>query len=123
MKIKDRIASFRNAFNGIALLLTSQTNARLHLIATVVVIALGYYFQISINEWMLITLAIAMVFSAELFNTAIERLSDVIDPEYNPNIKAIKDLAAGGVLITALGAAILGIILFGSRIIQVLSFN
>ena len=64
-----------------------------------------------------------MVFAAELFNTAIEQLADVIDPEYNPKIKAIKDLAAGGVLITALGAAIIGIILFGPRIIQVLSNN
>jgi diacylglycerol kinase len=106
-----------------AILLFSQTNARLHLIATVAVVALGYYFQISVNEWILITIAIAMVFSAELFNTAIERLADVIHPEYNPKIKTIKDLAAAGVLMTALGAAIIGIFLFGSRIIQVLPFN
>ena len=123
MKIKDRVTSFRNAFNGMAILLSSQTNARLHLIATVAVVALGYYFQISVNEWILITIAIAMVFSAELFNTAMERLADVIDPEYNPKIKTIKDLAAAGVLMTALGAAIIGIFLFGSRIIQVLPFN
>ena len=106
-----------------AILLSSQANARLHLIAAIAVVLLGCYFQVSINEWILITIAIAMVFSAELFNTAIERLADAIDLEYNPKIKAIKDLAAGGVLITALGAAIIGIFLFGSRIIQVLSFN
>ena len=98
--------------------MSSQVNAKLHLTASVIAIGLGYYFEIDRDEWILLTIAIAMVFAAELFNTAIEKLGDAIDLDYNPQIKNAKDLAAGGVLMTALGAAVIGILIFGPRLLQ-----
>lgn len=115
-KIIARLHSFKHAFSGIHTLLESQPNARLHLLATGAVCALGFYSDLSRIEWCLILLAIMAVWITEALNTSLEFLADVAHPEFHPLIKKSKDVAAAAVLISALAAAILGGLVFVPRI-------
>jgi diacylglycerol kinase len=100
------------ALQGIAHLVRSQPNARLHLLAAGLVCAAGIYFGLSRAEWLWVTAAIVLVWSAEAFNTALEELADAVHPERDPGIGRAKDAAAAAVLIAALGAAIIGLLVF-----------
>lgn len=110
--IKKRLNSFKYAFNGIVELVRSQPNAKIHLAFTCIVIAGGFFFQISTTEWCLSILSIALVLSAEAFNTSLEYLTDLVSPDYHELAGKTKDVAAGAVLISAIGAAIVGSIIF-----------
>ena len=112
-----RILSFKYAITGIIHMLRHEPNARIHLIASLVVVFLGVYFRIEKLEWLFITLAIGMVFSAELFNTSLESITDIISPEKNKKAGQAKDTAAGAVLIAAVAAAVIGMVIFLPRII------
>jgi len=118
---KDRIRSFRYAFQGIRILIAGEHNAWIHCFAALCVIACGFLFEISTTEWIAVVIAIGMVLSAEAFNSAIEALADRVDSEYNKAIKRTKDLAAGGVLLVAITAAIIGGIIFFPKIYALLS--
>ncbi|MBN2092091.1 diacylglycerol kinase family protein [candidate division KSB1 bacterium] len=111
--IHTRIKSFKYAFQGIFLLLTTQPNAWLHALASIVVILLGFYFKITKAEWSWLVLTMIFVWMAEAFNSAIEFLSDAITKQNHPLIGKAKDLAAGAVLIAAIGAVVMGILIFG----------
>lgn len=100
------------ALRGVAHLVRSQPNARLHLLAAGLVCAAGIYFGLSRAEWLWVTVAIVLVWSAEAFNTALEELADAVHPERHPGIGRAKDAAAGAVLIAALGAAVIGLLVF-----------
>lgn len=113
--IKKRLMSFVYAFNGIKLL-TNEHNVRIHIVATFVVISAGFLFEISTTEWLFVISAITMVFAAEAFNTAIEQLTDMAKTSYNEQAGRIKDIAAGAVLIVAIGAVVTGIIIFVPKI-------
>lgn len=117
-KITDRIRSFRYAFTGIWTMLKSQHNAWIHAVATVGVIVSGVFFGISLSEWCLLVLAIMAVWTAEALNTAFEFLADVASPEFHPLVKKSKDVAAGAVLISAIGAGIIGILVFYPHVIN-----
>lgn len=93
-------------------MLKEEPNFGVHLLATLVVVSAGFWFNISTYEWVAVLFAIAMVLAAEIFNTAIENLSDAVTKEQNPHIKKTKDLAAASVLITAFFAFIIGLIIF-----------
>lgn len=110
-----RLRSFKYAFTGIWTMLRSQHNAWLHLLATTLVIAAGFYFDLTHIEWCLITLAIMAVWTAEALNTAFEFLADVTNPEFHPLVKKAKDVAAAGVLVSALGAVIIAALIFGPQ--------
>ena len=107
-----RIRSFRFAFNGIRIMLRSQQNAWIHSFAAVVVVILGIRFEITRYEWCWIVLAAISVFTAEALNTAFEFLTDVASPEFHPLAGKAKDVAAGAVLITAIGACLIGLLIF-----------
>jgi diacylglycerol kinase len=109
--------SFRYAAQGIMDLFRFENNARIHLVAAIGVVGAGFYFQLSQTEWALIITQIALVWAAEAFNTALEKLADAVSSEYHPLIKSVKDLAAGGVLILAISAVLVGILLFLPKII------
>ena len=109
------LLSFKYAFKGIYFLLATQRNARIHLAATALVIFGGFYFSISVTEWVAVIIAIGIVFAAEAFNTAIEQLVDMTSPGFDKSAGRIKDLAAGAVLITAIAAVSVGIIIFGPK--------
>lgn len=111
-ELKKRIKSFGYAFKGIASLLKKEHNAWIHCLAIVVVTALGFYFHITATEWCIVLLCFGMVLAAEGFNTAIERLVDLVSPERHPVAGDVKDVAAGAVLICAIAAAIIGCIIF-----------
>ena len=110
--ISKRMKSFKFAFRGISVFIKTQHNVWIHLSAAFIVIVLGVIFNVNFYEWCLLIFAIGFVLTAEIFNTAIEYFVDLISPEFNKKAGLIKDLAAGGVLISAITAAIIGLIIF-----------
>ncbi len=112
-----RLRSFGYAFAGIATLIVSQPNARIHAVATVVVFAGALLLGLSRIEWCVIILTVAAVWAAEAMNTALEYLADSATPEFHPLVKKAKDVAAGGVLVTALGSVIVGLLVFGPHLL------
>lgn len=115
--LKARLFSFMNAFAGIRVLLRDEHNVRIHCCAAVLVVAAGFLFGISAGEWIAVVFAIGLVFTAEGLNTAVERLSDQVQPEWDERIRDIKDLAAGSVLFAAIAALVVGLIIFVPKII------
>jgi diacylglycerol kinase (ATP) len=110
--ILGRLKSFGFAFAGIGLMLRTQHNAWLHLAATILVCAAGVFFQISAADWRWAIVAIVIVWVAEAMNTAFEHLCDVVSPDFHASVKKAKDVAAGAVLICALGASVIGVLIF-----------
>jgi len=107
-----RIRSFGYALAGLRFLVRSQHNARIHLVATVAVVATGLALHVANNDWRWLTLAIVLVWFAEGVNTALEQLCDLISPGYDTKIEHAKDVAAGTVLVCAAGAAVIGVLVF-----------
>ena len=118
MSVKKRIQSFGFALKGIATLFRTQPNARIHLLAICIVTMAGYLLKVSTSEWCFIVIAFAMVLAAEAFNTAVEFVVDLTSPDYHPLAGKAKDVAAAAVLITAIGAAIIGLIIFLPKFIR-----
>jgi diacylglycerol kinase (ATP) len=118
--VKKRMLSFRYAFSGIKAAIRTQHNMWIHLTAAVIVLVFGFLFRLSTFEWIAISMAIGMVLSAEIFNSAIELLTDMVSPEINPKAGRVKDMAAGAVLIAAITAAVIGLIIFAPKIIACL---
>ena len=110
--IKKRLKSFVYAGKGIITLFKHEHNAWIHCIFTILVITAGFYFDVTKSEWVTLVLCIGIVFAAEAFNTAIEKLTDLVSPDIHPLAGKAKDLAAGAVLISAITAAIIGLIIF-----------
>lgn len=119
--LRKRLKSFKFAFNGIRLLITREHNAWIHCFAAICVIIAGFAFDISTTEWIAVTFAIGTVLAAEAVNSSIEAIADLVSPEYNEAIKRTKDLAAGAVLILAISAAIVGLIIFIPKIMEIFS--
>lgn len=111
-QITDRVRSFRFALTGIWTMLKTQHNAWVHLCATLTVLIAGLLFNITLSEWGLLILAIIAVWSAEALNTAFEFLADVASPDFHPLVEKAKDVAAGAVLISAIGACVIGLLVF-----------
>jgi diacylglycerol kinase (ATP) len=105
-----RIRSFHFAFRGILRMIRCQHNAWLHAAATLLVVSAGMLLRISRSDWCWIILAVSIVWTAEALNTAFEFLADAASPDFHPLVRDAKDVAAGAVLITALAAAIIGVI-------------
>lgn len=116
--LQTRLRSFKYAINGLKLFYKNEPHAWVHSILTLIVILFGFIFQINSTEWMIILICIGAVFSAEFINSAIEKLSDHVEPNIHPNIKAVKDTAAGAVLFMAIISAIIALIIFTPKIIQ-----
>jgi len=112
-----RARSFRHAGRGILHLL-GEPNARLHALATVAVIALCAWVRPSSVECALVTLAVALVWAAEAFNTSLERLADAAVPERHPLVGVAKDVAAGAVLLAAIGAVVVAGFVFGPYLLH-----
>jgi diacylglycerol kinase len=113
---KKRVASFGFAFQGIQQAIQTETNLKIHLLATIAVLSIGFVLKLDASEWLWIVLAIVLVWVSELFNTAIESLCDLVQPEKHPIIKRVKDICAAAVLISAVFAAIVGTVVFLPRL-------
>jgi len=116
--ISARIRSVGFALSGIWVMLKTQQNAWIHSCAAVAVIALGCLLNISLESWRWLVTAIIIVWVAEAFNTAFEFLADAVSPEFHPLIKQAKDVAAGAVLIAAVGAVIIGLLALGPPLLH-----
>lgn len=114
--IRKMIRSFSYAFEGVIALFRYENNARFHLIAAFGVVLLGIVLGLERFEWALVAIVVGAVWAAEAFNTAIEKLCDLVSPDYHPQIKAAKDLAAAGVMITSVVAVVVGAIVFGDKL-------
>lgn len=118
--IKNRLKSFAYAYNGIKHTILTQHNFLVHIALATIAVLLGFLLKISIAEWTSIVIVIGMVMAAEIFNSSIEELVNLISPERNVKAGIIKDLAAGAVLILAIAAFITGTIIFLPKIIELL---
>jgi diacylglycerol kinase len=110
--IMARARSFKYAFEGLRSLFRRDHNIILHLVATIVVIALSIWVKVTTAEALVLVFSIGFVWVAELFNTAIEKIMDLISMQRHPQIKFIKDVSAAAVLIASITAAIAGCIIF-----------
>lgn len=106
------LRSFRYACQGIITAIIDQQNLKIHLLAVVVVVSAGLYFHITTVEWCLVILCFGMVITAELVNTAIEYLVDLVSPQQHSLAGKAKDIAAGAVLVAAMVAAIVAGFIF-----------
>ena len=110
--LKKQLRSFGYAWKGIQSCVGKEQNLSFHLIAAMAVIIAGIVLGITRTEWIMVVMCIGTVIAAELFNTAIEKLVDLVSPERHPVAGQVKDIAAGAVLICAVAAAIIGLIIF-----------
>lgn len=121
--LSERLKSFRFALAGLRTLFREEHNARIHVIAAAIAIALGFVLKISATEWIFLISAICLVFICELINTSIEALADFVSPQKHPQIKKVKDLAAAAVLIGTVAALTTGTIIFLPKIINLCTSN
>jgi diacylglycerol kinase (ATP) len=115
-----RLRSVRFAVQGIRTMLASQHNAWVHAGSTVAVVAAGFGFRLDRADWCMLILAMMAVWTAEALNTAFEFLCDVASPEFHPMVAKSKDVAAGAVLLSAIGSVAVGLIIFGPHVVRML---
>ena len=114
--LANRFKSFTYAWSGIKELLRTEHNTWVHLFITIITVTLGLIFKLAIGEWAALIICMTMVWTAEIFNTCIEKLLDFISTDRHPQIKNIKDMAAAAVLIASWAAIIVGAIIFIPKI-------
>ena len=111
--IASRIAAFGHAFRGWGHVLRTQHNAWIHSVIATAIITVGLWVGLPPRDWAVIVLTIAMVFTAEFINTAIEAVVDLASPVHHPLAKVGKDVGAGAVLVSALAAVVVGLLILG----------
>ncbi|QHV96395.1 diacylglycerol kinase family protein [Spirosoma endbachense] len=111
--------SFGFARQGIVDLFRYENNAKVHLLIAVLVLVAGFWLEMSRVEWAIILTQVGLVWAAEAFNTAIEKICDFVSPGLHPQIKAIKDLSSGAVLILAVTAVLVGLLILGSKLLAI----
>jgi len=116
LTLTGRLRSIRFAVRGVRTMIRSQQNAWIHAAATAGVVALALFLRLSAPEWCWIVLAIVSVWTAEALNTALEFLTDVASPTFHPVAGKAKDVAAGAVLLSALGAVVIGLLVLGPHL-------
>ena len=117
---KARAKSFVYAWDGIKALMRTEHNTYIHIASAVITVALGFVFNISRVEFLILIVVISMVIVAEVFNTAIEKTMDFISVERHPQIKLVKDLASAAVLLAAFAAVVVGGIIFIPKLLLLL---
>ncbi len=117
-KTKRLINSFKYAFTGMATSFKTEQNMKIHILVMILVIIAGIVLKISSLDWIILVIMFGLVISAELFNTAIETVVDMITKEKNEKAKIAKDVAAGAVLVLAIASVIVGLIIFIPKILD-----
>ena len=115
--LSQKVKSLKYAMNGLHIAVQQEPNFRLQLALCAAAICLGLFFRISPFEWLLIITLSGLVFTAELFNTALEELCDMLNPTHDPHVAKIKDLSAAAVLAASVSALLVGIAVFLPRIV------
>ena len=119
VEAKRLVNSFKFAGVGIFTALKKEKNMKIHFLAMIVVIILGIVFKIEPMEWIACIILFGGVIGAEMFNTAIETVVDLVTPYKNEKAKIAKDVAAGGVLVWAISAAVVGFVIFVPKVIEI----
>ncbi|UII79342.1 diacylglycerol kinase family protein [Flagellimonas sp. CMM7] len=115
--LKNRIKSVGYAMKGMFLLLRTEASIKIQFVIALVVTGAGFHFNISNIEWMIQLIAIGMVMGIEGLNTAVEKLSDFVQPEKDPKIGFIKDVSAGAVMIVSILASIVGLLIYVPKLV------
>src|SRR3990167_7838532 len=118
--LAKRAQSFKHAFRGLRLFFVTTPNIFIHIFVSIAVVLAGFYFKVSLFEWLILILAMGLVFVAEAFNTAIEIDINLTSPTYHPYARDTKDVAAGAVLIASITATIIGFGIFGHHLLGLL---
>ena len=119
-KMKKIRNSFKYAIEGIWKSFKTERNMKIHIFIMILVIIAGIILKINKSEWIICIILFAIVIGSELFNTSIETIVDMVMPEKNEKAKIAKDVSAGAVLVVAIGAAIIGLVIFVPRILNIL---
>jgi diacylglycerol kinase len=114
------LKSFAFAWNGLKVCFETETNFKIHLFFAAITILLGINFHLSQTEWLIVAICITVVLITEMLNTAIEKLCDVVEPEFHQGIKQVKDIAAAAVLVAAFMSTVIGVIIFLPKILILL---
>ena len=115
--INDRLKAFKHAFNGLTAAIQTESHLKIHFLILLVVLNLGFYFNLNAYEWMAVIFCSAMVIALELINSALEALCDLVMPNENNKIKYIKNVAAASVLVSAIASIIIGYLVFWPHIV------
>ena len=115
---RRQVKSYKYAAKGVRYTLATQVNIWLHLMIAGAVSLLAYFLHFSLEQYLLVLLAIGFVIAAELFNTALEEMTNLLSPEYHEVAGVVKDVAAGAVLVAALTAGVVGVVLFGPPLFE-----
>jgi diacylglycerol kinase (ATP) len=115
-----RIRSFKFALKGLQTVLKTQRNAWIHAVATLAVVFAGVVLGVTHLEWCLLVVAMMAVWTAEALNTSLELLADVASPEFHPMVGQAKDVAAGAVLLSAVGSVVIGVLVLGPRCLRMM---
>lgn len=119
-KSKNVISSFKYAFQGMFSALKTERNLKIHVTIMILVIIAGIVLKISKIEWIICIILFGLVIGGEMLNSALETVVDIAMPDINPKAKFAKDAAAGAVLVLAIASAIIGFMIFGSKLIALL---
>lgn len=114
----NRVQSFQYAFAGIWHTLRTQRNAQIHLTVGLAICGVGILLRLSLTEWAIIILTIGFVVAMEMFNTAAESIMDYLTVDFHPQVKIIKDVAAGAVLMSALTSVMVGVLILGPPLLE-----
>lgn len=112
IRIGRLFKSYSYAIKGLFKTFREEQNLKIQTFASLIVLILGFYFRISRMEWAILTLVICLVLTAEITNSAIERITDVLKPRINTYVKEIKDIMAAAVLLSSIAAIVIGVIIF-----------
>lgn len=118
-KMKKIRNSFKYAIEGIWTSFKTERNMKIHIFIMILVIIAGIILKINKSEWIICIILFAIVIGSELFNTSIETIVDMVMPEKNEKAKIAKDVSAGAVLVVAIGAAIIGLVIFVPKILNI----
>lgn len=117
MKDRKYFIGFPHAWRGLIKVIQQEHNFKIHMFSALIVILFGFILSVSRLEWIMLLLTMSSVLVAEMFNSAVERLIDYLKPEWHPQAKNIKDIAAGAVFLTAFFAVLIGLLIFLPKIL------
>ena len=118
MRKINRVQSFQCAFAGIWHTVKTQRNAQIHLAIAAAIVILGLLLGLTTTEWAILAVTTGLVLATEMLNTVAEAAMDYATTEFDPQVKVVKDVAAGAVLITAITAVVVGLLIFGPAILR-----
>jgi diacylglycerol kinase len=114
----NRVESFGYAFSGLWYTLKTQRNAQIHFCIAIAILILGLVFKLTLTEWAILSLTTGFVVATEMLNTVAETAMDYATTDFNPQVKIVKDVAAGAVLVSAITAVIVGLLILGPPLLK-----